>query len=516
MVITNANGSNANMETLKSELRQLKKALACQEKKIRELTTRLETETEDKIFLSHQNKYLSAENKKMQTRRPGKKREPDNLRDANEQLPRAEKPLPAVEATDAQNVCTAQHQCLQEENQLQLEARDNRIQTLEKLIQISEAKLQEKTQQLAQCLEEAEQQTHDFKEILKHTEEDEVKKIHEIKLRTEKKVQTEKEANIKLKAEMTIMTRRFSKFQKHSDEKGTEMFQLKQEKQQLMGLSRSQQSEIEDLKEQNAKTSQEKDGEILCLNQKNQELEGLRFIHDLKFSELKKQFEPQQEEIREKRESIGQLQEKLRLTGNNCNTLTLITSDLRLKLKAEGTELHNEIQKMKNLETHLQRLKADLHNCVDFIQEPKKLKDSLLRIYARYVSQTERQEISNVDRDAHRAVYRQRDCLERTINSLKMKLANSAEEHQKIYTRINKENVSMIKEINELHTELRLLRIQVKDVKTQLSLTKKSNYIMSHTAAGRMSAIFSCGDVDAFRYVHVSTAAGDGPDVDSQ
>ena len=273
---------------LKAELRQIKKALACRDKKVRELTTRLETETEDKTFLSHQNRYLSAEIKKMQT--------------------------------------------------LQLESTDDKIQTLEKVMQSCKAKLQEKTQELDQCLEEAEQQSHDFKEIMKHAEQNEVKKIHEIKLMTEKKLQTEKETNIKLKVEMTIMTQRFSNFQKHFDEKGTELYMLKQEKQQLLGLTRSQQSEIEDLKEQNEKTSQEKDGTILGLKQKNHELEGLRFIHDLKFSEFKKQFEPQQDEIKEKRQSIGQLQEKLRQTGNNYNTLTMITSDLRLKLKSEGTE----------------------------------------------------------------------------------------------------------------------------------------------------------------------------------
>lgn len=43
----------------------------------------------------------------------------------------------------------------------------------------------------------------------------------------------------------------------------------------------------------------------------------------------------------------------------------------------------------KDLETHLQRLKSDLHNCVGFIQEPRKLKDSVQMIYARYVPQTD-------------------------------------------------------------------------------------------------------------------------------
>lgn len=39
------------------------------------------------------------------------------------------------------------------------------------------------------------------------------------------------------------------------------------------------------------------------------------------------------------------------------------------------------------METHLQRLQSDLHKCVNLIQDPKKLKDSVQTIYARYVPQ---------------------------------------------------------------------------------------------------------------------------------
>lgn len=48
---------------------------------------------------------------------------------------------------------------------------------------------------------------------------------------------------------------------------------------------------------------------------------------------------------------------------------------------------HLSCGQVKDLETHLQRLKSDLHNCVSFIQEPRKLKDSVQMIYARYVPQ---------------------------------------------------------------------------------------------------------------------------------
>lgn len=44
---------------------------------------------------------------------------------------------------------------------------------------------------------------------------------------------------------------------------------------------------------------------------------------------------------------------------------------------------------VKDLETHLQRLKSELHKCVSFIQDPRKLKDSVQMIYARYVGKAD-------------------------------------------------------------------------------------------------------------------------------
>lgn len=47
-------------------------------------------------------------------------------------------------------------------------------------------------------------------------------------------------------------------------------------------------------------------------------------------------------------------------------------------------------------------------------------------------------EKSGVDEDIKRMLCRQRDHLERTVNSLKMRLAKSAEEHEKVYVKIMK------------------------------------------------------------------------------
>ncbi|XP_040890430.1 cilia- and flagella-associated protein 57 [Toxotes jaculatrix] len=371
------------------------------------------------------------------------------------------------------------YQRMQEDYEKQLQsAEESKIQALEELTQSYEAKLQEKTRDLAQCQEDAQQQMREFKEIIRQMEEDEERIVHDIQLKYEKKLHTERETNTNLKGETGVMTQKFHSLQRQISDRCTDITQLKQERQALLGLIRSLESDIEDLKRQIAgleKSNRDKDQTICGLKKKNQELEKLRFVLDFQLNELKKQTEPQQDEISEKKERIRQLEEELVQTDKSNTQLKLTVSELRLKLRSRDKEMHKEMQKAKDLETHLQRLQSDLHNCVGFIQEPKKLKDSVQTMYARYVSQTNGVEKSSVDEDIQRAFCLQRDHLERTVNGLKMRLAKSNEEHEKVYVRIMKENVTLITEINELRKELRLVRTQVKDYKAQLATYRKSN-----------------------------------------
>uniref|UniRef100_A0A3Q1ITP4 EML-like second beta-propeller domain-containing protein n=1 Tax=Anabas testudineus TaxID=64144 RepID=A0A3Q1ITP4_ANATE len=363
------------------------------------------------------------------------------------------------------------------ENQLK-SAEQSRIQSLEEQKQLYEAKLQEKTQLL--CQEDAQQQIREFKEIIKQVEEDEERKIHDIQIQYEKKLHTEKEANTNLKGETGMVTQKFYSLQRQIDDKCTDINKLKHERQRLLGLIRSLESDIEDLKRQIAgheKTNQDKDRTIASLKKKNQELEKLRFVLDFQKSELEKQMEPQRDNITEKEERIhlvsrSQSQEHYFKFHNT--QLKLSVTELKLKLRSRDKEMQKEMQKVKDLETHLQRFKSDLHNCVGFIQDPRRLKESMQMIYARYVKQTDGVEKSSVDEDIQKAFYRQRDHLERTVNTLKLRLAKSAEEHEKVYVRIMKENVTLITEINELRKELRLARTHLKDYKAQLAAFKKS------------------------------------------
>uniref|UniRef100_A0A3P8WGP1 Cilia and flagella associated protein 57 n=1 Tax=Cynoglossus semilaevis TaxID=244447 RepID=A0A3P8WGP1_CYNSE len=324
------------------------------------------------------------------------------------------------------------------ESQLQ-SAEDHRVQALEDLTQSYEAKVQEKTQLLAQCQEDAKQQILEYKELIRQVEEDEDKMIHKVEIKYEMKLLTEKETNTSLKGESTILGQKVLGLQKQIDDKCTDINKLKQERQRLLKLIRSLESDIDDLKRQIAgheKTNQDKT--IASLKKKNQELEKLKFVLDFHCTELKKQIEPQQDEINEKKERIHQ--EDLVQSEKRDSQQKLAMADLRLKLRTRDRELHKQMQKVKHLETHLQRFKSDLHNCVGLIQQPKTLKDSVQRMYAYYVSEVEN---NVVDEDVQKAFYCYREHLEKTVSSLKTRLTKSAEEHERAYVRIMKKQMKL-------------------------------------------------------------------------
>ncbi|XP_048717483.1 cilia- and flagella-associated protein 57 isoform X3 [Caretta caretta] len=154
--------------------------------------------------------------------------------------------------------------------------------------------------------------------------------------------------------------------------------------------------------------------------------------------------------------------------------LELNITELRQKLKATDREMHKEQQKERDMEALVKRFKTDLHNCVGFIQEPKKLKEGIRELYSKYVQQADMVEIVGVDTDLQQEYTRQREHLERNLATLKKKVVKESEIHRADNVRIMQENVSLIKEINELRRELKVTRTHVHDLQSALGLNRKN------------------------------------------
>ncbi|XP_007573404.1 cilia- and flagella-associated protein 57-like [Poecilia formosa] len=352
---------------------------------------------------------------------------------------------------------------MQEEYETRLtHAEQDRIQSLAEVTQIYEAELQVKTEQMNKFQEEAERRIREYEETIRQAAEEEHQKIDTMKDKYEKKLQSEKEAFTRLKGNSGNMTQKIRSLQRQIDDHLDDMISMKKERQTLTGFIRTLETDIDVLKRQVSryrKTNQEKDTVISSLHSMNQDLHKLKVILEFKLKDMKKQIRPQQEDINKKAERIEKLEEELKMITRSGNRLKVTISELRLRLRTKDKEIQKEMQKVQDLTTLLERVRSDLQVCVSLIQDPRKLKDNILMIYSRYASGTESaKRILAVDE----GVCSQCSQLEMTVGSLEKKLVKSAKEHEDVYTRMMKDNVALVTEINELRKALHAERSKEK------------------------------------------------------
>jgi len=201
----------------------------------------------------------------------------------------------------------------------------------------------------------------------------------------------------------------------------------------------------------------DKEKRIYDLKKKNQELEKFKFVLDYKIKELKKQIEPREVEIMEMKEQIKDMDQELERYHKNNSSLELTISDLRLKLEGMQREILSQRTKLGDADAKVRGIKTELHETVQHIQEPKALKEAIKKMYQRHV--TESVASRAVDLDIAAEYTRQREYLEKSVESLKRKLNKNMELHRNDNMRMMQENVSLVKEVNELRREIKQMKM---------------------------------------------------------
>ncbi|NXW07254.1 CFA57 protein, partial [Fregetta grallaria] len=372
-------------------------------------------------------------------------------------------------------------QRMQEEYEKQLHnLEESKSRAVKELTEYYEEKLNEKSVLLEEAEEDMRQQLQAHEEIKKQIEEDEDREILEIKIKYERQLLEEKESNLQLKGETGVMNKRLNSLQKELKDRNRDIEEMRLEQQKLQGIIKSLEKDILALKteiQERADTIQDKEKHIYDLKKKNQELEKFKFVLDYRIEEFKKQIESRENDIKTMKEQIREMEGELERFHKESTQLKLNITQLQQKLKATDREMHRERQKKQNMEALMKRFKTDLHNCVGFIQDSKKMKDGIRELYTKYVQQSDMVETEAVDTDLQQEYMRQREYLERNLAALKKKVVQDQEVHQAAYMRIVQENVSLIKEINDLRQELKVARTQVHDLRSTLRLTKKKQAI---------------------------------------
>ena len=345
------------------------------------------------------------------------------------------------------------------EGKLEVQAEDNE-RALADLSEEMEQKLQEEVTVLERERTEKEGLVAEFDETRRQLEEDVDREIEELKEKYEAKLATEREAALRLKGENGIMRKKFTALQKEIEDQKDAIQSLFADKKSLHAHIESLEKDIQGLKKEireRDETIGDKEKRIYDLKKKNQELEKFKFVLDYKIKELKKQIEPREVEIMDMKEQIKDMDQELERYHKNNSALDLTVSDLRLKLDGMQREILSQRTRLGDADIKIRGLKTELHETVQHIQDPKALKESVKKMYQKHV--TEAVPSRAVEPDIAAEYARQREYLEKSVESLKRKLSKMSDMAKSDNMRMMGENVALVKEINDLRREIKQMKL---------------------------------------------------------
>ncbi|CAM4735839.1 unnamed protein product [Leuciscus chuanchicus] len=329
---------------------------------------------------------------------------------------------------------------------------------LEDMMQSYEAKLEEKTMLLNQFQDEPQQKIRELEEYIKKQEVDTDIEISEFRMQYEQKLEEQRVEQSETKEKLR------KRLQTEIENGNLEIENLNQEEQKLQSQIISLENDITKLevKIQNKDgVMQDKEKSIYDLKRWNSALNNSLEITKFSYELTKEELAAKNHQTEEQKEQIQEMAGELKEFNETNTKLELKIDELNLKLKAKDKDLHKEMNKVQDFGVLIQRFKADLHTCVECIQDPKRLKDNIIELYKCYVQPSDMVEKVAVDTDMERENSRLREHYEKMITTMKKQISRDANDFQANNTKKLKENVDLLKEINDLRQELHTVRTQL-------------------------------------------------------
>lgn len=296
-------------------------------------------------------------------------------------------------------------------------------------------------------------------ETLAQLEQDADREIEELKEMYEKKLAQEKDEKVQLRGQAGIYKKYHDdlerKMLKRSEDVKKEEERNKQKEDEILSLQKDKESNEKEIKERD-KTIQDKEMRIYDLRKQNQELEKFKFVLDYKIKELKAQIDPKTADIESMNKQTQAMDDELNDYIRKNKQLALDISQLQMKQRALQEEIKSQKRRLRDDLSLIKRFKLDLSDALESVQEPKVLKENMAQLYRKYVQNGAKR--LDVDTDMQTEYKRQRDYLEKSVDSLKRKLEKDSQGHRIDNMRIMQENVSLIREINDLRREINQLK----------------------------------------------------------
>ncbi|KAJ8608286.1 hypothetical protein CTAYLR_010208 [Chrysophaeum taylorii] len=325
-----------------------------------------------------------------------------------------------------------------------------------------EQKLEEDREHSLKLREEKEELDKEFHETKSQLEDDIDTEIQNLRHRYDAQLAAEREATLRYKGENGIMKKKFAVLTKDIEDQKEEVKSLlareKDLHEQIKKLEREITAHKIEIKKRDD-TIGVKEKKIYELKKKNQELEKFKFVLDYKIKELKRQIEPRETEIANMKAQIKTMDHELEQYHKSNAQLDLMIGELRAKLDSMQKEILERRKHISDREAVIRRFKADVHECVQHIQNPPKLREAVEALHQRH--QHKVAECKDLDSDVVSEYKRHEASLKRTLATLQQQFQADMANHSADNMRFMSNNMSLIREINKQREANRILKLAV-------------------------------------------------------
>lgn len=320
--------------------------------------------------------------------------------------------------------------------------------------------------------------------------------VEQLKEKYDARLATERDATLRLKGENGIMRKKFKALQKDIDDQTDNIRSMYEKEEHLLSHIRALEERIashkSEITERDAAIGSSERA-IYELKKDNQELDKFKFVLDYQIKELKRQIEPRENEIADMKDAVRRMDAQLELFHRDNGARKQEALQLRATLQEKQTQIRRQRQLYRQTQAELSALCNDLSEIVAFIQEPLVLKDAVKRCYQTHV--TEKIQAAEVDPDVSKEYRRQQAYLDKSVAVLQKKLSRDLLSRRNDNMRLMQENVALIKEINKLRREIKLMH-QVQRQK-ELSTSTRSQQQLTSGGSHGAHGLVGGGNADA-------------------
>lgn len=321
-----------------------------------------------------------------------------------------------------------------------------------------------------QFLEEKAKIEHGAGERRDHIELDGDDEVVEVKSRYEQRLKNEEETGVDLMAQHALVRKQLQNLNKDSEMQREEIKRLRDREMRLNGTIVSLEKDIQSHKKEireREETNTDKEKRIFDLKKKNQELEKFRFVLDYKIRELKLQIEPREKETAALRRQSEEMALELEQYRKSGQALELMLNELRLKADGLRKELTFQEEREKANNRLLEKFKRDLRETWEVSNNPAAFKNRVVRMYRFYVQEdiaggsAQGGDSDAPDASDPQEIYnRDREQLERSLESLRRALKTDAMAHKRDLGKMMREGVLLTGELNTMRKDARYLLLQ--------------------------------------------------------